>query len=114
MLELHKQHTPQDEIIGLYTTWHAPDYWFAKVHEKIGQKITFGESALYLVVGTWEFENRIRITGYTSKTLFGICRYVAAPVKLKGSEGENLGVWSLMHSPEAEAVQEEASKDIMQ
>ena len=34
--------------------------------------------------------------------MFGICRYVAAPVKLKGSEGENLGVWSLMHSPEAD------------
>eukprot|EP00493_Phyllostaurus_siculus_P025827 UN26172 len=66
MLELHKQHTPQDEIIGLYTTWHAPDYWFAKVHEKIGQKITFGESALYLVVGTGEFENKIRITVKTS------------------------------------------------
>lgn len=102
LLELHRLSCPEDEIIGLYTTWHAPDYWFAKVHQHIGKKIPLGENALYLVVGTGEFENKIRISGYTSKTMFGICRYVAAPVKLKGSEGENLGVWSLMHSPEAD------------
>jgi hypothetical protein len=102
MIELHRMACPRDEIVGLYTTWHAPDYWFAKVHEKIGDKITFGSNALYLVVGTGDSENKIRITGYTSKTMFGICRYVAAPVKLKGSEGENLGVWSLMNCPEAD------------
>jgi len=111
MIELHRLSCPEDEIIGLYTTWHAPDYWFAKVHEKIDQKISFGENALYLVVGTGEFENKIRITGYTSKTMFGICRYVAAPVKLKGSEGENLGVWSLMHSPEADTNNQDPNVD---
>jgi len=114
MIELHQLSCPEDQIIGLYTTFHSPDYWFARVHQSVAQKISFGENSLYLVVGTGAHENRIRITGYTSKTLFGICRYVAAPVKLKGSEGENLGVWSLMHSPEAEAMKEEASKDIMQ
>lgn len=108
MIELHRLSCPKDEIVGLYTTWHAPDYWFAKVHEKIGLKTAFGENALFLVVGTGESENKIRISGYTSKTMFGICRYVAAPVKLKGSEGENLGVWSLMHSPEADVQMNKA------
>lgn len=105
--ELHKTACPNDQIVGLYTTFRSPDFWFGKVHEAIGQKIPFNDSSLFLVVGCANTENRIRITGYTSKTMFGICRYVGVPMKLQGSTGENLGVWTLVNCPTLKDQEEE-------
>merc|ERR550539_2053609 len=34
MIELHQLSCPNDQIIGLYTTYHSPDYWFARIHQK--------------------------------------------------------------------------------
>jgi len=97
-LKLHKASNPSDQIVGMYTTWQCADFWLGKIHADIAQKIHIDGDGLFLVVGVGSGENRLRISGYVSKTLFGICRYVGVPVTLSGSEGENLGVWTLMES----------------
>jgi len=102
MLKLHKASCPKDEIVGMYTTWHHADYWLAKIHDDIKKKVAINADSLFLVVGVGNGENRLRISGYVSKTLFGICRYVGVPVSLTGSEGENLGVWTLMNAPQSQ------------
>jgi len=117
MIQLHKRSCPEDHWVGMYATHHAPDYWFAKVHEQVDNKmkalnLSFVDNALFLTVGVGNTENRIRATGYTFKnkfgqsSKFGICRYVGVPVKLQGTPNENLSIWTLMNSPEKKEAEE--------
>eukprot|EP00493_Phyllostaurus_siculus_P008777 UN08886 len=102
MIDLHKASCPKDQIVGLYCTWHAPDHLFAAVHEAICKqtsRVEFNAQSLFLMVGPGIIENRVRITGFTSKTMFGICRYIGATCNLEWSEGENFRSMDFSEQP---------------
>lgn len=105
MVDLHKITCPQDQVVGMYTTWHSPDYYFSMVHKQLGLRYPlFGENSLCLVVDANGTQNTLPIQGYTSKVILGVCRYVGVPIELKGSDVENLGVWTLINTPKASSL----------
>lgn len=105
VIELHKQTCPKDQIVGIYATAdcaNTPDFFLARVHEHLSKRMPaiYGESSLCLVVGTGAHEDSLKVQGFTSKKFLGVCRYVGVPIKINGSDVENLGVWTLMNTPE--------------
>lgn len=62
MLKLHKAACPEDEIVGMYTTWQHPDFSLGKVHDDIQKKVKINADALFLVIGVGNGENRLRIS----------------------------------------------------
>lgn len=102
MVNLHKQVRPKDSILGIYSTDNKPNKLLGKIHKQITRKLkkknAQDQNSLILLIGCGNNENRIRITCYRSKVLSGICSYVGVQVQLKGSEGENLGLWTLIKS----------------
>jgi len=111
MVDLHKITCPQDQVVGMYTTWHSPDYYFSMVHKHLGMKYSlFGDNSLCLVVDANGTQNNLPINGFTSKVILGVCRYVGVPLDLKGSDVENLGVWTLINTPKAAPLPEKKKK----
>lgn len=100
MVELHHKSSPNNHILGIYSTILNPNYCLTKLFLEISNKIRLDEQTLFLLLNCGKGENKHKIKGFIQKTKQDIICFISIPLELKITEDEKLAIETMNKSPQ--------------
>jgi len=105
MIELHKNASQSDKILGIYGTVENPNYQLTKLFLKISKKMKdVCNNSIFVTLSCGKNENINRIRAFLQETKHDIMCFIKIPINLRYTKDEKLALLTMTRNLESKEI----------